>query len=111
MSGGSRPPHGARPLDYESSYRNRFRPAAAAIGQPELRFHDLRHTAASLFAASGMKLECVAQVIGHADTSTTYKVYLHFFQDDFDADMDRLDTYLTNRIEATGEVQALCHRG
>jgi integrase len=81
-------------MDYESFYRNRFRPAAAAIGYPELRFHDLRHTAASLFAGSGMKLERVAQVLGHSDTSTTYKVYLHFFQDDFDADMDRLDVYL-----------------
>ena len=40
-------------LDYESFYRNRFRPAATRAGLPGLRFHDLRHTAASLFAALG----------------------------------------------------------
>jgi integrase len=81
-------------MEYESYYRNHFRPAARAIGLPELRFHDLRHTAASLFAASGMPLARVARVLGHADTATTYKVYLHFFPDDFTADMDRLDAYL-----------------
>lgn len=54
----------------------------------------LRHTAASLFAASGMPLARVARVLGHADTGTTYKVYLHFFPDDFAADMDRLDEYI-----------------
>jgi integrase len=69
-------------MDYESFYRNRFRPAAVRIGQPELRFHDLPHTSASLFAASGMPLARVAQVLGHSDTATTYKVYLHFFPDD-----------------------------
>lgn len=81
-------------LDYESFYRRRFRVAAAALGRPELRFHDLRHTAASLFAASGMPLARVARVLGHANTATTYKTYLHFFPDDFSADMDRLDAYL-----------------
>ncbi|PPG64178.1 hypothetical protein C5C27_04090 [Rathayibacter sp. AY2B7] len=81
-------------MDYNSFYRRRFRDAAKAIGQPDLRFHDLRHTAASLFAASGMPLARVARILGHADTATTYKVYLHFFPDDHAADMDRLDAYL-----------------
>jgi len=70
-------------MDYASFYRNRFAPAAAAIGHPGLRFHDLRHTAASLFAASGMPLARVSRILGHADTTITYKVYLGFFPDDF----------------------------
>ncbi|WKK71568.1 tyrosine-type recombinase/integrase [Rathayibacter oskolensis] len=82
-------------MDYDSFYRRRFRDAAQAIGQPDLRFHDLRHTAASLFAASGMPLARVARILGRADTATTYKVYLHFFPDDHAADMDRLDAYLS----------------
>lgn len=44
-------------MDYESFYRRRFRAAAESIGRPTLRFHDLRHTAASLWAASGMPLD------------------------------------------------------
>ena len=93
-------------LDYESFYRNRFRPAAAKIGQPDLRFHDLRHTAASLFAASGMPLARVARVLGHADTGTTYKTYLHFFPDDFAADMDRLDQYLSPSLRTENAAPA-----
>lgn len=81
-------------MDYNSFYRRRFRDAAEAVGQPDLRFHDLRHTAASLFAGSGMPLARVAQVLGHAGTATTYKVYLRFFPDDFAADLDRLNAYL-----------------
>jgi integrase len=81
-------------MDYDSFYRRRFRAAAESIGRPALRFHDLRHTAASLFAASGVPLARVASTLGHADTATTYKVYLGFFPDDFAAHMDRLEEYL-----------------
>lgn len=42
-----------------------------------------------------MPLARVARILGHADTATTYKVYLHFFPDDHAADMDRLDEYLS----------------
>lgn len=41
-----------------------------------------------------MPLARVARALGHADTAATYKIYLHFFPDDFTADMDRLDAYL-----------------
>ncbi|WP_230671235.1 tyrosine-type recombinase/integrase [Rathayibacter sp. Leaf248] len=58
-------------MHYNSFYLRRFRDAAKAIGQLDLRFHDLRHTAASLFAASGMPLARVARILGHADTATT----------------------------------------
>jgi integrase len=94
-------------MDYDSFYRNRFRPAANKLGLTQLRFHDLRHTAASLFAASGMPLARVARVLGHADTATTYKTYLHFFPDDFSADMDRLDAYLAPDKPGSPEVARL----
>ncbi|MFT2706259.1 site-specific integrase [Clavibacter zhangzhiyongii] len=85
----------SKPLDFDSFYRNRYKPAAVAVlGLPGLRFHDLRHTAASLFAGSRMPLARVARLLGHADTATTYRLYLHFFPDDYAADMDRLDLYL-----------------
>lgn len=81
-------------MDYESFYRRRFRAAAEAIGRPTLRFHDLRHTAASLWAASGMPLEMVAAALGHADTGVTYKTYLHFFPDQWAWYMAGMDAFL-----------------
>ena len=54
-------------------YRRRVRPAAVKIGQPDLRFYDLRPIGASLFAGSGMPLAVVAAALCHSDTATTYK--------------------------------------
>jgi integrase len=82
-------------LDYDSFYRRRFRIAADAIGRPTLRFHDLRHTAASLWAMHGMAMERVAAALGHADTGITYKTYLHFFPDQWDANMARFSAGLS----------------
>ena len=81
-------------MDCESFYRRRFRAAAEGIGRPTLRFHDLRHTAARLWAASGMPLEMVAAALGHADTGITYKTYLHFFPDQWSRYMAGMDAFL-----------------
>ncbi|MBZ9712232.1 tyrosine-type recombinase/integrase [Deinococcus multiflagellatus] len=42
-----------------------------------IRFHDLRHTYASLAIASGMDVRMLAERLGHADASITLKVYSH----------------------------------
>lgn len=42
-----------------------FKRAARKIGRPELRFHDLRHVAASRFLAAGASLPEVAAITGH----------------------------------------------
>ena len=64
------------------------------IGQPDLRFYDLRHTGASLFAGSEMPPTQVAAALCHSDTATTYKVHLGFFPDDFPSEMHRFDAYI-----------------
>ena len=47
---------------------------------PNIRFHDLRHTSASILVASGLDLKSIASRIGHSDPSVTLKVYAHAFQ-------------------------------
>jgi integrase len=44
-----------------------FKPAARAAGIPELTFHDLRHTGASLMIAAGCHVKTIAEQMGHAD--------------------------------------------
>ena len=44
-----------------------FKPAARAAGFPELTFHDLRHTGASLMIAAGCHVKVIAEQMGHAD--------------------------------------------
>ena len=46
-------------------------------GLPRIRFHDLRHTAGSILIQGGVDAKQVQQMLGHADISTTYNVYIH----------------------------------
>lgn len=44
---------------------------------PKIRFHDLRHSAASLLINSGFNLKEVQEWLGHSDISTTGNIYSH----------------------------------
>ncbi|HEV8194126.1 MAG TPA: tyrosine-type recombinase/integrase, partial [Ktedonobacterales bacterium] len=46
-------------------------------GLPYSRFHDLRHTAATLVLARGMPVKAVSEMLGHANASTTLNLYGH----------------------------------
>lgn len=48
-----------------------------AAGLPPMRFHDLRHSAASFMAASGVHLSHAQAILGHSSVVTTAQVYTH----------------------------------
>jgi integrase len=54
-----------------------WREATATIGRPKLRIHDLRHTAASVWLASGADPKVVQRVLGHATAAMTMDLYGH----------------------------------
>jgi integrase len=59
-----------------------WKPLLKASGLPrETRFHDLRHTAASLLLGEGVPVPVVSQLLGHADSGITLKVYAHMLPD------------------------------
>lgn len=71
-------PDYSRPFNHRLFARWTFAPAAERAGLPEqLRWHDLRHTAASLLLASGMSVWEVAGNLGHEETKTTEAIYGH----------------------------------
>lgn len=47
---------------------------------PSIHLHSLRHTNATLLIASGTNLQTVASRLGHANTTTTLKIYSHAIQ-------------------------------
>ena len=46
-------------------------------GMRRIRFHDLRHSCASLMLSSGVPMKQIQEWLGHSDFSTTANIYAH----------------------------------
>ena len=55
----------------------RFQALLAAAGLPRMRFHDLRHGAASILLAKGVHPRVVMEMLGHSTIALTMNVYSH----------------------------------
>ena len=55
----------------------RFQRVLADAGIPKRRFHDLRHTCATLLLAQGVPLRVVMEILGHSQMATTADIYAH----------------------------------
>ena len=51
-----------------------------AADLPRMRFHDLRHSAASLLIANGVQLAEVSLLLGHSELRLTSDLYAHLVQ-------------------------------
>jgi integrase len=60
---------------------SRFRALVKAADVPAIKFHGLRHTAATLLLGAGVPVQVVAQRLGHAQISMTLEVYAHALPD------------------------------
>lgn len=54
-----------------------FKAALAKAGLPAVRFHDLRHTAATLLLSRGVHPKVVSEMLGHATITLTLDTYSH----------------------------------
>jgi integrase len=81
------------PLD-GSRLGKRWRALRARVGLQGLRFHDLRHQAASLMLASGADLRTVMNRLGHSQISLTANTYTHLIQDVDQEAAERMDALL-----------------
>ena len=69
-----------RPVEPQSAY-NRLQKALKETGLPHIRFHDLRHTFATMAAANGVDPRTLAGILGHTNASFTLDVYTHITTD------------------------------
>lgn len=73
--------------------RRYFLPAIKRADVPVIRFHDLRHTAATLMLLGGVPVKVVSERLGHSNVGITLNIYAHVLpsmQKDAAVIMDRL---------------------
>lgn len=61
------------------------------LGLPNIRFHDLRHTAATILLSHGVNIKVVSEMLGHADIAITLGVYAHVIPHMQQAAVDVMD--------------------
>jgi len=68
------------PICHETFVRSFFEVDVRESGARRIRFHDMRHTAATLMLANGVQLNTVKEICGHASITTTMG-YVHLLAD------------------------------
>ncbi|RTR01980.1 tyrosine-type recombinase/integrase [Halomonas nitroreducens] len=99
-------PEDARPwledLPFATTYprlRLAWEKARQAVGRPDLRFHDLRHSYASMLAQAGESMTTVRDLLGHSSLIVTSR-YAHMFDaglDDIATRLPRLDAAICDQ--------------
>ena len=56
---------------------DKFRREIKKYGLPKVRFHDLRHSCATILLANGVDLKLIQQWLGHSNYATTANIYAH----------------------------------
>jgi integrase len=62
---------------HASTLLDHLRGALKKAELPPIRFHDLRHTAATLMLADGVPLVTVSKILGHSSPAITATIYAH----------------------------------
>ena len=78
------------PMSHSNLMTRGFQPALKRAGIRRIRFHDLRHTFASLMISNGEDIVRISRLMGHANASFTLNVYSHMLPREHDPSGDRL---------------------
>jgi integrase len=65
------------PINASNLLRRRFRPLLERARLPRIRFHDLRHTAATLLLGRNVHPKVVSEQLGHSSIAITLNLYSH----------------------------------
>jgi integrase len=74
-----------------------FTHIAGRLGRPDVHYHSLRHSHASILLAAGEPIASVQRRLGHGQPSTTLNVYGHAIPRDDRNESERLDAILKGR--------------
>jgi integrase len=71
------PNQAGRPINPSNFMPRDFYPLLERAGLPRMRFHDLRHSAATLLLELGIHPKVVSEMLGHSQISITLDLYSH----------------------------------
>jgi integrase len=80
-----------------------FRELLEEAGLPSIRFHDLRHSAATILLSMGVNIKVIQEMLGHSDISITLRVYGHLLPSMQQEAVDRWDSVFQERKREQGE--------
>ena len=73
----------------------------ARHGMRHIRFHDLRHTCASMLLKNGVPMKQIQEWLGHSDFSTTANIYAHL---DYNSKLNSAEAMVTGMKSALNSV-------
>ena len=99
MAGARRVVHATRGVEPLRAWRvtKRYQSRLAAATLPRFRFHDLRHTAATVMLSRGVSPRVVMGALGHSTITTTMNTYAHVMEPQQRDAADRMDEALAIR--------------
>jgi integrase len=68
----------------------------APLGVPRIRFHDLRHSMASLMMSQGVPIKVISEILGHTKINITLDIYGHLYDHQRQEAAQKLDDLLGN---------------
>jgi integrase len=74
------PSNTGTPLNRCNVVNRHFYPALEKANLPKIRFHDLRHTYASLLIEQGENIKYIQSQLGHSTPTMTLDVYAHLMK-------------------------------
>jgi integrase len=74
------PNEAGNPRKNKNMLKRHFHPALKAAGLPRFRFHDLRHTYASLLIHQGENIKYIQTQLGHSNPTVTLNIYAHLMK-------------------------------
>lgn len=108
-------PHSELNLVFPNSYGNyqsadnlakrRFLPALNRAGIDKIRFHDLRHTYASLLLANGAPMKYVQHQLGHSSITMTMDLYTHLLPEVNDKCVNLLNNIVNTTVETNSNIK------
>jgi integrase len=89
------------PLRRSHFHTQSYKPLLKLAGLPPVRFHDLRHTAATLLLCEGVHPKAVQERLGHSQIGVTMNIYSHVLPSMQVEAAGKLNTLLNVKRRAT----------